>query len=245
MGATSPEPGRLSPFLCGSSAGRLAGLSLLVLLTDCAVPRPVAVPAEVAAAELPDRIVMPPALPRRQVGTVLPDLSPAPGLAEAPAAAPVAVAQPRVEAPEPAPTIALVARAITAPAAAEPPRPIPPVPAPAAIALTAGPVEPEAPAAAPPLVERVAAHAPAPAREGARVQLVAAASEAEAMRHWTRFAQQAPDLAEGRAPIILAVERPDQSPIWRLRVGGFANAEAAQRWCALLRERGLGCWVSG
>jgi hypothetical protein len=104
-----------------------------------------------------------------------------------------------------------------------------------------------APAAEP--AAATAAAAPRPPRlaapGGPQVQLVAAGSEAEATAHWNGFAQRAPDLAEGRSPLVLAFERPGLPTVWRLRVGGFESAGAAGAWCGRLRARGIACWVSG
>jgi hypothetical protein len=76
------------------------------------------------------------------------------------------------------------------------------------------------------------------------VQITAAGSEAEAQRHWDNFAARLPDLAAGRTPLILRVERENAPPIFRLRLAGFANREEAERFCARLAERQLACWIS-
>lgn len=147
------------------------------------------------------------------------------------------------------PARALAVPAIAVPEAAAMPASVPeaPVVTPVAAVIAPAPPEPPAPALAAsiPAAAPVAANRPAIAREGPQVQLVAAGSEAEARAHWSGFAQRLPDLAEGREPQILAVERPGQAMIWRLRVGGFADAGAAHAWCERLRARGGSCWVSG
>ncbi|NGM20417.1 SPOR domain-containing protein [Roseomonas stagni] len=119
--------------------------------------------------------------------------------------------------------------------------PVPAEPAPSAAA------PPDAPA--PPIIlatlPEPSATRPAPATpSGPRVQIAAAGSEAEAQRHWAGFATRLPDLAAGRTPVILRVEREAAPPIFRLRVAGFANREEAERFCARLAERQLPCWVS-
>jgi hypothetical protein len=77
------------------------------------------------------------------------------------------------------------------------------------------------------------------------VQLVAAGSAAETMAHWDGFARRQPTLAAGRAPLVQQVERPGQPPIFRLRVGGFAGRDEAERYCAELRGQSIACWVAG
>ncbi len=154
---------------------------------------------------------------------------------------------------------ALPARAMAVPAIAVPEAAAIPAiaPEPTAVAVAAPAIAPEPPAPAPPAA--VAAAAPVAAtrpaiapegprerpREGPRVQLVAAGSEAEARAHWSGFVQRLPDLAEGREPYFVASERPGQAMIWRLRVGGFADAGEARAWCERLRARGGNCWVAG
>lgn len=194
---------------------RWRGLLAALLACGCA-----AVPAEIPdePAVEAERLVMPPALPGRAMAT--------PRLA-VPDAGPVAAA---VEPPT----------AVTpAPPAGSPPAP-PTVVAPTAPLVPAATAPPSAPAASP----RPSAP-PAGGRDGPRVQLVAAGSEAEARAHWASFVQRLPDLAEGRVPQILGFERPGQATIWRLRVGGFTDAGEAGAWCDRLRARGGTCWVAG
>jgi hypothetical protein len=224
---------------------RHAAILLVLALGACAAGEEAAGEArgEAQAANPPlaasghDPMVLPPALPGMALATPRIEM---PATQAAAAVDPALRIEPvfRIER---APAAERAAPAATAappgPAAAVPP---PAAPAPAVPPPAASPAPP--PAAPPP----AAAPAPTPAgREGARVQLVAAGSQAEAERHWAAFRQRAPDLAEGREPLIQPLERPGQGMIWRLRVGGFADAEEAGRWCARLRERGLGCWVAG
>lgn len=171
----------------------------------------------------------------------------------APLPAPVAEAEAVAEAHDPiVPPPALPGRAfggvavVSLPALlpAEPPvRPLDPPAAAAPVTLPPAPV-----IAAPPPTPVIAAPPrpvppPGPPAGGARVQLVAAGSETEAMRHWAGFANRHADLAAARSAAALPLERPGRSPIWRLRIGGFAGVEDANRWCAALRERGVSCWV--
>jgi hypothetical protein len=198
------------------------GFGLALLLIGCAAAPPDAAP--VAAEE---RLVMPPALPAR--------LAAVPPLAEWPAAAPLPArpAMPAVEVAASPPPDRPAAPA--SPPIPPPPAALPPAPMPAAVA--------EAPA--PPPAPRREAPVPAGRGGGAQVQLVAAGTEAEARAHWAGFAQRLPDLAEGRSPQVIAFERPGQATIWRLRLGGFADAAEARAWCEALRARGGSCWVAG
>jgi hypothetical protein len=243
--------------------GPCLGLGLVVALAGCAAEGPEAAPVLLVAVAPVERMVMPPALPGRITALSLPDLSqpaplpvvvpvvapaPEPEPAAPAAPAPVAAAPVMVAAEPVAPVVAVaVAPVIVAAVATAPPAPDPapiaeapapatePPPAPPVVVASAPPPEP---------IPRPPA-APREPREGPRVQLVAAGSEAEAMRHWARLTQQLPELTEGRTPLVLTLERPDQPTVFRLRLGGFASAEAAQAWCAQLRARGSACWVSG
>ncbi len=235
----------------GARVVRPGGLLAAMLACACAT-----VPPDQATGAGPagEPLVMPPALPARAMAVpviAVPEAAASAGPAETPlpvAATPpapatvatpaapvtrVAVATP-VEAPPPV--------VVPAPASAPEPPAVPPAAAPVA---AAAPVIQAAVAAPAPIPEPVATPRAAGPRDAPRVQLVAAGSEAEARAHWGSFAQRLPDLAEGRVPHVLAVERPGQAPIWRLRVGGFADAAEARAWCERLRARGGNCWVSG
>lgn len=224
-GTTEPAAGRRSGLgpAAGSVArarcaagGKARPLLALLLLAGCVGP-PETTGAGIPEAEAAERPLPPPALPGRVAA-----LPPRIALPMAPAAA-----QPPAE---PAPIVGPAAEEPTVPAAAAlvPPSvaQAPPAPAPRADPALAG------------------VAGPAAGREGPLVQLVAAGSEAEARAYWAGFVQRLPDLAEGAIPRILPFERPGQPTVWRLRLGGFANAEAAQAWCERLRARGSGCWVA-
>lgn len=222
-----PAHARVHP----GGAGGLAAL-LLALAGCVATPdgSPAAGTEPLAAGE---RIVMPPALPGRVFASV--PVVTVMAVTPRPAEASTGMAPQTVPAPMPEPPAAAAAAPVAAP------EPSPPAAAPADPPPTAALAEqpPETPArTAPPAP-------PATARGAVRVQLVAAGSEAEALQHWARFAARETDLAEGRAPVVQRLDRDGQAPVFRLRVGGFAGAEDAARWCARLRERQIACWVAG
>lgn len=221
---------------CPPGAKRRLGLLSLALLSACVPEQPVAVTASLAVLPLPERIVMAPVLPDRMTALTLPDLNTAP--------------ERRVVELPPAPVTRLAE--MSAPTAA-PPAPIIP-PREAAQPRADPPIETAPPPSVPAPLERPLAIAappptrtepPAASRDGVRVQLAAAGSTAEAMRHWAHVQQQAPELTQGLSPSVVTLERPEQPTIWRLRVGGFTTPETAQRWCDALREHRLSCWVSG
>jgi cell division septation protein DedD len=118
----------------------------------------------------------------------------------------------------------------------------PPAPPPA-------PAAPIAAAPAPPVPAAAAPAAPAPAAPrglfgGQTVVQLGALPTAEAARaEWDRLARRLPELFEGRSPTILRLDREGQSPMFRLRLGGLADAEAAGRFCDQVRARGGACVV--
>ena len=227
--------------------GGAGGLAVLLLaLAGCVTTPGVEQDAGTTALAPGERIVMPPALPGRSfasvpvatVQAVMPrplEAAPAPVVAPLPAVAP------------PAEVVPVVAASVVAPAPVALPvaEVAPVVVAPASVVLPVTEVAPVVAAVPPPVRQAPESTPAAVARGGVRVQLVAAGSEAEAMQHWARFAARAPDLAESRTPLVQRLDREGQVPIFRLRVGGFAGAEEAARWCATLRERQIACWVAG
>jgi hypothetical protein len=80
--------------------------------------------------------------------------------------------------------------------------------------------------------------------DGPRVQLTAAHSRAGAVAFWEEFTRRAPDLADGRTPVIVTFERRGMPTVWRLRVGGFGDIAQAHGWCARAKSRGMACWVA-
>ena len=122
----------------------------------------------------------------------------------------------------------------------------PPAPAPARPA--AAPVQPPAatPAPAPAATAPTQAPPAQPARPTGRaqVQLGALASEAAARAEWDRLSRRAPDLFQGRSPIISRLEREGQEPLFRLRTSGLEDVAAAQAFCEQVRQRGGGACVA-
>lgn len=130
-------------------------------------------------------------------------------------------------------------RALATPPA--PPRPAaPPAPAQPPAAPTAA-----APAPSPPQ-QRQAVPAPPPAAQGGvQVQLGALPSEEAARAEWARLARLLPEQFRSRTPIVQRFERPNAAPLWRLRTGGFRDADAARAFCDAVRARGGACAVVG
>jgi hypothetical protein len=154
-----------------------------------------------------------------------------------------------------APNLALL-RAAVAPPPVIAPRPVvsapvvPETPAPDAIVAAEPPQEeatlaslpfPPPAAPAPPAVAATSA-APAPVASGrALVQLAAVGSEEAARGEWDRLARRAPELFQGRSPVVQRVDRDGGTPLFRLRAGGFADQDTAAQFCEQARTRGLAC----
>jgi hypothetical protein len=118
-------------------------------------------------------------------------------------------------------------------AVAPPPAPTPPpAAAPAA----------SAPAPAPPAAAPAAPAGPAAMFGGrATVQLGALPSADAARAEWDRLARRLPELFEGRSPTILRLDRDGAPPMFRLRLTGLADNDAAGRFCEQVRARGGAC----
>ncbi|TDH64255.1 SPOR domain-containing protein [Dankookia rubra] len=124
----------------------------------------------------------------------------------------------------------------------------PAAPAPAAPTPAPTPAPPTALANnAAPLAPPVAAQRPAPAAPAAAavngramIQLGALATEEAARAEWDRVAKRVPELA-GFQPRITKVERDGQTPLFRLRAGGLADAAAAKTLCEAVRAKGGAC----
>ncbi|MGG5885579.1 SPOR domain-containing protein [Falsiroseomonas sp. HC035] len=149
-----------------------------------------------------------------------------------------------------APNLALL-RAAVAPPPVIAPRPMP-VPEPDSVVATEAPEEaatlaslpfPPPAAPAPPTSPSPAAAAvPAPVANGrALVQLAAVGSEEAARGEWDRLTRRAPELFQGRSPVVQRVERESGSPLFRLRASGFADADSAAQFCEQARARSLAC----
>jgi hypothetical protein len=128
-----------------------------------------------------------------------------------------------------------------------PPRPAQPAPAAtpapqmaAPVAQTAQPPQ-AAPAAAPAAPQRLAPPVP---NGRVQVQLGALTSEEAARAEWDRLSRRAPELFQGRSPTVARLDRgAEQTPLFRLRTGGIADAEQAGQFCEQVRSRGGACVV--
>jgi hypothetical protein len=136
------------------------------------------------------------------------------------------------------------------PAAPAPAGPAAPEPAQGAVQAVPTP-EPAAPAAPPAPVAAAgpsgqpAAFAPSP-QGRIQVQLGALASEELARAEWERLSRRMPELLAAFRPQILRFDRGEGAPpMWRLRVGGFADAATARAFCEQARGRGAACAVIG
>ena len=85
---------------------------------------------------------------------------------------------------------------------------------------------------------------PAVAQGRASIQLGALRSEEAARQEWDRLRARVPELAS-RSPAITRFEREGQAPLWRLRVGGLADRDAARTLCEQVQARGGACTVVG
>ncbi|HQT47656.1 MAG TPA: SPOR domain-containing protein [Acidocella sp.] len=89
-----------------------------------------------------------------------------------------------------------------------------------------------------------AAVAPVAGQKGGAmdVQLAATGDEPGAEAEWGALQRKMPRLFAGRTPEILPAVVNGQS-VWRLRLGGFADAAAAQAFCASVTAKGGACRV--
>jgi cell division septation protein DedD len=137
-------------------------------------------------------------------------------------------------------------------AVAPPPPPVVPPQAVAAPAPAAQPGVPPAAQAPAPTPASQPAAAPAAAAQPAaprpmtggrvQVQLGALTSEEAARAEWDRLARRAPELFQGRSPLITRLDRGEgQPPLFRLRAGGLPDQEAAGQFCEQVRARGGAC----
>jgi hypothetical protein len=128
--------------------------------------------------------------------------------------------------------------------------PPPAQPAPAGAGAPPQPVPNAEPApAAVPAGPKTADSAPQPAAKpmaasgNVAVQLAATGSEAGAQAVWRGLQRKLPALLSHRSVDIFPAVVGGQT-VWRLRVGGFASAEAARDFCASVRARGAACAVA-
>ena len=74
------------------------------------------------------------------------------------------------------------------------------------------------------------------------VQLAETGSEEEILGVWSKLQQKFPGMMSGRQPELLPSIVNGQS-VWRLRLGGFETAGAAQTFCNTLVAQGASCAV--
>ena len=122
----------------------------------------------------------------------------------------------------------------SAPQAAAPATPAPP-------ATTSALTAPSLPAPVPSSTERFA-----PVATGrAQVQLGALPSEASARGEWDRLQKRVPELLGNRRVSLAPFEREGQTPLYRIRTGGFADAATARAFCEEMKTKSIPCMVIG
>lgn len=84
---------------------------------------------------------------------------------------------------------------------------------------------------------------PVPAK-GARVQLSASKSEAEAKTTWTRIAKKFANDVQGKEHYILRADLGSKGVFYRLQMGPFSSTKAAEEFCFSLVSQGQGCIVA-
>lgn len=112
-------------------------------------------------------------------------------------------------------------------------------------AADAPPAVPEEPPPAAPSAAAATSFAPVP-QGRIQVQLGALVSEELARAEWERLTRRMPELLAAFRPQILRFDRGEGvPPMWRLRIGGFADAATARSFCEQARDRGAACAVIG
>jgi len=116
-----------------------------------------------------------------------------------------------------------------------------------AVANSAADAPPAAPAEPPAAPSAAAVTSFAPVPQGRiQVQLGALPSEELARAEWERLSRRMPELLAAFRPQILRFDRGEGvPPMWRLRIGGFADAATARSFCEQARDRGAACAVIG
>ncbi|MDE8349313.1 MAG: SPOR domain-containing protein [Acidocella sp.] len=107
----------------------------------------------------------------------------------------------------------------------------------------AAPTTPAPPPPSPPPAS-IAATPPAAATGPAQVQLAATADSAGAHQVWAHLVAKYPPLLKGKTPVFIPAIV-NGNNVWRLRVGGFADQQAARAFCADLTTKGAACTVVG
>lgn len=175
--------------------------------------------------------------------------------AKPPATAPSAMtAAPKPEAAKPvAPKPVAMAAATPPPAAAKPSPAVAAKPAPAVTAKPAPTpmaANTAAPSAPPPAAPKPAAPTPAPETAkpapagGYVLQIGAYKSQGEADASWKTFAAKHAALLGGFSPDIKQVDLGEKGTWYRLRIGSFADKDAANGLCDKLKADGGNCFLA-
>ncbi len=119
-------------------------------------------------------------------------------------------------------------------------------PPPSVTAEPAKPAEPVKPAAAPVAKAEAAKPAAVPAATGGawQVQLAALKDEARAKSEWTRAMKAAPDILGKLPHEVVRADLGTKGVFYRLRAGGYAARDQAEKVCETLKAKGVGCVVA-
>jgi len=100
---------------------------------------------------------------------------------------------------------------------------------------------PSLPAPVPQSAERFA-----PVANGrVQVQLGALPTEGAARAEWERLQKRMPELLGNRRLTVTPFEREGQTPLYRIRSGGFADTATARAFCEEMKGRSVPCMVIG
>ena len=106
-------------------------------------------------------------------------------------------------------------------------------------------VEEEEPAATEPAVAEVSEEEPAeaPVADGWSVQLASATSEAGAWSTWEKMKAKHKALA-AQKPVVVRADLGTKGIVFRVRLAGFEDQNAAKKSCTKLKSSGVSCYVS-
>jgi hypothetical protein len=167
--------------------------------------------------------------------TTMLNAAPAPTPAAPPPATPPAITPPAITPP------AITPPAITPTASPAPPAAPMPSPAPPATVATASPAPPAA--AAPPPTQASAPPGAANETQTGTVQVQLAGpvkSKDDALVKWGRLSRALPSELGNRQPIYAEVTEHGRTE-WRVRAGGFADADEANALCQQVKAIGTSC----
>jgi SPOR domain len=109
--------------------------------------------------------------------------------------------------------------------------------------VASAPASAPAPAATPPQLPAPVQATVAQESGPVSVQLAAVADAAGAATVWKALQAKMPGLLAGKQPEIVPAVVKGRS-VWRLRLGGFASADAAKAFCAQVTAEGTSCMVA-